>query len=95
MLSLLALTITLSTTPLTVLADSSGEIIVHELPHEWHVWKAEHRKSYQSLDEEIQRHAVWQNNMRMIQRHNVDSVIHGYTLKMNHLGDLVSHVCAC
>lgn len=91
MLSLFALiTITLNTTPLTVLADSSGEIVVHELPHEWHLWKVEHGKSYQSPGEEIWRHAVWQNNMRMIQKHNVDSVVHGYTLKMNHLGDLVS-----
>lgn len=88
--SLLALIITLSTTPLSVLADSSGEIIVHELLHEWHTWKAEHGKLYQSLEEEMWRHTVWQNNMKMIQRHNTDSVTHGYTLKMNHLGDLVS-----
>ena len=96
MFSLLALTIALSTTPLTctALADStshsSGEIIVHELPHEWHMWKAEHGKLYQSLGEELQRHMVWHNNMKMIERHNAESATHGYTLKMNHLGDLVS-----
>ena len=93
MFSLLALIITLSPTPLTVLADSSGEIIVHELPHEWHMWKAEHGKMYQNLEEEIWRHTVWQNNMKMIHRHNAESMTRGYTLKMNHLGDLVSQ-CA-
>ena len=91
MFSLLALTIALSTTPLKALADSSGEIIVHDLPHEWHTWKAEHGKLYHSPEEEVWRHTVWQNNMKMIQRHNAESMTHGYTLKMNHLGDLVSH----
>lgn len=90
MFSLLPFIITLSPTPLTVLADSSGEIIVHELPREWHMWKAEHGKLYQSLEEEMWRHTVWLNNMKIIQRHNAESVTHGYTLKMNHLGDLVS-----
>ena len=54
------------------------------------MWKAEHGKLYQSLEEELQRHTVWHNNMKMIERHNAESATHGYTLKMNHLGDLVS-----
>lgn len=74
-----------------MLADS-GEIFVHKLPPEWHAWKAEHRKSYQTFDEEIWRHSVWQINMKLINKHNMENATHGFTLKMNHLGDLV-RVC--
>ena len=76
-----------------VLADS-GEIFVHELPPEWHAWKAEHGKSYQTFDEEIWRHSVWQINMKLINKHNniMENAARGFTLKMNHLGDLVG-VC--
>ena len=86
---MLSLLLTLSTNLLTVLANS-GEIIVHEFPREWHLWKSEHGKVYHSQDEEMWRHTVWQSNMKFIQKHNADSLTHGYTLKMNHLGDLVS-----
>lgn len=77
---------------LSVVAANSGEIFVHDLPPEWHVWKTEHGKSYKSFNEEIWRHTVWQKNRGLIDRHNADNATHGYTLKMNHLGDLVSTI---
>lgn len=76
-----------------IIADS-GDVFVHELPPEWHAWKYEHGKSYGTFDEEMWRHAVWQTNMKLINKHNEEEESHGFTLKMNHLGDLVSESSA-
>lgn len=72
-----------------VFADS-GDIFVHDLPPEWHTWKAEHGKLYRTVNEEMRRHSVWAGNMKLIKKHNADYMTYGYTLRMNHLGDLVS-----
>ena len=87
---ILSVFLTVSVHPLLslVMADS-GEIFVHELPPEWHAWKEEHGKTYQSMNDEMRRHDVWKTNMEMIRRHNAEKEVHGYTLRMNHLGDLV------
>ena len=82
--------LTVSVLPfLSLVAAESGEIFVHDLPPEWHAWKEEHGKSYLTLNEEMWRHTVWKTNMDMIRKHNAESEVHGYTLRMNHLGDLV------
>jgi len=57
---------------------------------EWHAWKSEHGKSYESQKEELQRHIVWQANKKFIEAHNTFNKTLGYTLAMNHFGDMVS-----
>lgn len=64
-----------------------SDIVFHP---QWSLWKREHSKSYNSIHEEAMRHDTWLVNKQYIETHNVQSHIHGFTLKMNHLGDLVS-----
>lgn len=64
-----------------------------QLSQEWQRWKLEHGKSYQSDREELERHLIWQSNMKYIEAHNQNAHILGFTLKINHFGDLVSIVC--
>lgn len=61
-----------------------------EFSKEWHLWKTEHSKSYEDEREELRRHAIWVSNMEYIEHHNEHADKHGFTLKMNHFGDLVS-----
>ena len=63
-----------------------------ELSEEWHLWKSEHKKSYQNEIEELERHNIWLSNNEYIEQHNQRSDVFGYTLKMNKFGDLVSSV---
>lgn len=60
-----------------------------QLSAEWHMWKAEHRKSYVTDREEVYRHVVWQSNSKFISAHNQFNLTFGYTLAMNEMGDLV------
>jgi len=57
---------------------------------EWQMWKAQHGKSYGSQREELERHLVWLANREYINGHNNNAHIFGFTLAMNHLGDIVS-----
>ena len=60
-----------------------------DLPAEWHLWKSQHGRSYETEDEELRRHVIWQSNKKYIDEHNKYSDAFGYTLGMNHFGDLV------
>lgn len=60
-----------------------------QLGEEWQLWKSEHGKDYQSDREELERHVIWQSNKKYIEAHNQNSHILGFTLKMNHFGDMV------
>ena len=60
-----------------------------EFPEKWHLWKTEHGKHYPSLEEEGERHRVWLSNRDYIERHNTNADHHGYSLALNHFGDLV------
>lgn len=55
----------------------------------WKSWKVKHLKSYNNTQEELLRHLTWLSNMKYIEQHNANSHIFGFTLSMNHLGDLV------
>ena len=57
---------------------------------EWRVWKENHAKKYSSDEEEVQRHSVWLANKIFIEDHNKRADEKGFTLKMNHFGDMVS-----
>ena len=61
-----------------------------EFLEEWEMWKEQHGKGYQSEREELERHLVWLSNKKYIDQHNVNTDIFGFTLAMNHFGDLVS-----
>ena len=76
---------------LSVLAPALAESDVQYQHHqEWQLWKTEHGKSYESQKEELERHLVWLSNREYINAHNKNAHILGFTLAMNHLGDIVS-----
>ena len=60
-----------------------------ELLEEWELWKTQHGKSYAHKVEELERHLIWVSNRKYIEEHNVNADLLGYTLAMNHFGDLV------
>ena len=64
--------------------------VQYQHPEEWQLWKTQHGKSYESEREELERHIVWLSNREYINAHNKNSHIFGFTLAMNHLGDIVS-----
>ena len=70
----------------------SGEV-QYQHPEEWQLWKKEHGKSYESEREELERHLVWLANREYISAHNKNAHILGFTLAMNHLGDIVGNNC--
>ena len=63
---------------------------VYQYPEEWGLWKSTHAKKYESDLEELERHSVWLSNKEYIDQHNANAELFGFTLAMNHLGDLVS-----
>ena len=71
-----------------VLAVVSCEV-QYQHPEEWQLWKTQHGKNYESEREELERHLVWLSNREYISAHNKNSHIFGYTVAMNHLGDIV------
>ena len=72
----------------SVIAVASCEV-QYQHPEEWQLWKAQHGKSYESQREELERHLVWLSNREYINAHNANSHVFGFTLVMNHFGDLV------
>ena len=74
---------------LTISALAAAEVQFQH-PEEWQLWKSQHGKSYQSQREELERHLIWLANREYINGHNKNAHIFGFTLAMNHLGDIVS-----
>lgn len=60
-----------------------------ELLEEWELWQTQHGKSYTHRVEELERHLIWASNRKYIEEHNANADLLGYTLAMNHFGDLV------
>lgn len=58
------------------------------LNEKWNSWKEEHGKHFSSEVEETKRLKIWIKNLESIEEHNQQN--HSFTLKMNHLGDLVN-----
>ena len=56
---------------------------------EWKMWKSTHGKSYESSKEDLNKHIDWLSNKEYIEQHNKNAHIFGFTLAMNHLGDMV------
>ena len=61
----------------------------YEFVEEWQLWKSDHGKKYDSQREELERHLVWLSNREYIQQHNVNAELFGFTLAVNHFGDMV------
>ncbi|KAM4877365.1 procathepsin L-like [Thomomys bottae] len=57
----------------------------------WYQWKSTHKRLYGS-NEEGWRRAVWEKNMKMIDRHNGEYSLgrRGFTMKMNAFGDMTN-----
>lgn len=60
------------------------------LSEEWESWKQMYGKKYTTKNEELKRQLIWLSNKKAIEEHNANKEKFGYTLKMNHFGDLVS-----
>ena len=62
-----------------------------EFSDEWNSWKELYQKTYECEHEELARYTTWVANKAYIEEHNKNAEAHGYTLKMNEFGDMVSH----
>ncbi|KAL2084367.1 hypothetical protein ACEWY4_019885 [Coilia grayii] len=58
----------------------------------WQLWKKTHSKVYGNEEEDVMRRELWEKNLRLISRHNLEASmgIHTYDLAMNHMGDLTT-----
>ncbi|XP_047381022.1 procathepsin L [Sciurus carolinensis] len=61
----------------------------HSLEAQWHEWKTKHGKTY-GMNEEGQRRAEWEKNMKMIELHNGEysQGKHSFVMAMNAFGDM-------
>ncbi|KAI1902309.1 hypothetical protein AGOR_G00043440 [Albula goreensis] len=61
------------------------------LSGQWEQWKNFHNKEYDSQEQEGQRRLIWEKNLRMVERHNLESSLglHSYTMGLNHLSDMM------
>nr|ACG63793.1 silicatein A1 [Latrunculia oparinae] len=60
----------------------------YEFVEEWKMWKNRHGMSYESDLHDLDKHLVRLSNKKFIELHNANSHIFGYSLAMNHFGDL-------
>ncbi|XP_073342203.1 cathepsin S-like [Pagrus major] len=60
------------------------------LDFHWDLWKKNHQKSYRDEVEEASRRELWEQNLMLITKHNLEASmgLHTYELSMNHMGDL-------
>ena len=61
------------------------------LDEHWEMWKSFYGKEYEINQLEERRRAIWEDNLNMINRHNLEYSMgmHTYTMAMNRFGDLV------
>ena len=74
------------------LTENAAGVPQYQFAEEWGLWKNEHSKAYDSDREELERHLVWLSNKEYIDQHNANADLFGFTLAMNHLGDMVSKI---
>nr|XP_048303516.1 cathepsin J-like isoform X1 [Myodes glareolus] len=69
---------------------SAAPALDPSLDAEWQEWKMRYEKSYSSLEEEAQKRAIWEENMKMVKMHNGENGLgkNGFTMKMNAFGDM-------
>ncbi|XP_040908701.1 cathepsin S-like [Toxotes jaculatrix] len=76
----------------TILCGFAAAVNSSELDRHWELWKTVHKKVYSHQIEEMGRRRIWEENLEMINVHNLEASLglHTYELAMNHLGDLTS-----
>ncbi|XP_035285349.1 cathepsin L1-like [Anguilla anguilla] len=59
---------------------------------QWKDWKDHYNKEYGSQGEELQRRQIWEKNLRMVEKHNMDAShgLHSFTMGLNHLSDMMA-----
>jgi len=64
----------------------------NRLMEQWGMWKKAFKKTYETIEEEIERMEIWLANMAHIEKHNFEYALgeKTFTLGMNHYGDLSS-----
>uniref|UniRef100_A0A8C6QJB6 Uncharacterized protein n=1 Tax=Nannospalax galili TaxID=1026970 RepID=A0A8C6QJB6_NANGA len=69
---------------------SAARSLDPSLDAEWEEWKTNYEKTYSP--EEVQKRAVWEENIRLIKQHSEehDQGEHGFTMEMNAFGDMTS-----
>ncbi|XP_058475619.1 cathepsin S-like [Solea solea] len=74
----------------TILCRFAVAAISSQLDEHWALWKKMHQKFYSHEIEELGRRQIWEDNLEMINLHNLEASLglHTYELAMNHLGDL-------
>ncbi|XP_041664075.1 cathepsin S-like [Cheilinus undulatus] len=77
---------------LTALCGYAAASSNSELDRHWQLWKKLHNKVYSQELEELGRRHIWEENLEMINVHNLEASLglHTYELAMNHLGDLTN-----
>ncbi|XP_034030268.1 cathepsin S, ortholog2, tandem duplicate 1 [Thalassophryne amazonica] len=60
------------------------------LDFHWNLWKKTYGKTYHDEAEEARRRELWNSNLMLITKHNLEASLglHTYDLQMNHMGDL-------
>ncbi|KAM9852038.1 uncharacterized protein ACBR49_005144 [Aulostomus maculatus] len=58
----------------------------------WMLWKKTHGKTYKDEVEDVHRRGLWEKNLMLITKHNLEASLglHTYELGMNYLGDLTA-----
>ncbi|XP_071356513.1 cathepsin S-like [Trachinotus anak] len=76
----------------TILCGFAAAVTSSELDRHWELWKKMHKKVYSHQIEELGRRQIWEENLEMINVHNLEASLglHTYELAMNHLGDLTT-----
>ncbi|XP_060915570.1 cathepsin S-like isoform X2 [Labrus mixtus] len=76
----------------TALCGFAAAFTKSKLDRHWGLWKKMHNKVYSQELEELGRRRVWEENLDMINVHNLEASLglHSYELAMNHLGDLTN-----
>ncbi|XP_071770811.2 cathepsin S-like isoform X2 [Centroberyx gerrardi] len=76
----------------TLLCGFAVALVNPGLDRHWELWKKMHNKVYSQQIEEFGRRRIWEENLEMINVHNLETSLgmHTYELAMNHLGDLGS-----
>ncbi|CAN9503915.1 unnamed protein product [Ophioblennius macclurei] len=75
---------------LSILCGVAVAVSSSEKDRHWELWKKIHSKSYSHQIEESGRRRIWEENLEIINVHNLEASLglHSFMLAMNHLGDL-------
>ncbi|XP_036411106.1 cathepsin S-like [Megalops cyprinoides] len=62
----------------------------YALNGQWEQWKRDHNKEYSSPGEELQRRLIWEKNLRLVDKHNLEASLglYSFTMGLNHLSDM-------